>query len=130
MLWLWCRSAAIAPIRPLAWETPHAEGAALKRQKKKEKKKKKKKEHFYNYKSTFSHHLSSTPWVLSLFRLGWGGVAGKPSARSTEEIEEAGGQESKYLGEESKKVLLKDIVPPAPLYTTFMFIVWIFFLAF
>ena len=29
LLWLWCRPAAIAPIRPLAWEPPHAMGAAL-----------------------------------------------------------------------------------------------------
>ena len=34
MLWLWCRPAAVAPIRPLAWEPPYAAGAALKRQKK------------------------------------------------------------------------------------------------
>ena len=33
LLWLWCRSAAVAPIRPLAWEPPYAVGAALKRQK-------------------------------------------------------------------------------------------------
>ena len=39
LLWLWCRPAAIAPIRPLAWEPPYAAGRALemaKRQKKKE----------------------------------------------------------------------------------------------
>ena len=34
LLWLWCRPAAIALIRPLAWEPPYAIGA------KKEKKKK------------------------------------------------------------------------------------------
>ena len=28
-LWLWCRVAAAAPIRPLAWQPPHAEGVAL-----------------------------------------------------------------------------------------------------
>ena len=33
LLWLWCRPAAIAPIRPLAWEPPYATGEALKRQK-------------------------------------------------------------------------------------------------
>ena len=33
LLWLWCRPAATAPIRPLAWEPPYAAGAALKRQK-------------------------------------------------------------------------------------------------
>ena len=38
MLWLWCKLAAAAPIQPLAWEPPHAVGAALKKgQKKKEK---------------------------------------------------------------------------------------------
>ena len=36
---LWCRPAATALIRPLAWEPPYAEGAALKRQKTKKKKK-------------------------------------------------------------------------------------------
>ena len=29
LLWLWCRPAATAPIRPLAWEPPCAAGAAL-----------------------------------------------------------------------------------------------------
>ena len=33
LLWLWCRSAAAAPIQPLAWEPPYAAGMALKRQK-------------------------------------------------------------------------------------------------
>ena len=33
--WLWCRLAAVAPIRPLAWELPCSAGVALKRQKKK-----------------------------------------------------------------------------------------------
>ena len=28
-LWLWCGSAASAPIRPLAWELPHGAGVAL-----------------------------------------------------------------------------------------------------
>ena len=30
-LWLWCRSAAIAPIQPLGGEPPYAADAALKR---------------------------------------------------------------------------------------------------
>jgi len=30
LLWLWCRPAATAPIRPLAWEPPYTEGATLK----------------------------------------------------------------------------------------------------
>ena len=36
LLWLWRRLAATAPIRPLAWEAPHAANASLKIQKKKE----------------------------------------------------------------------------------------------
>ena len=43
MLWLWYRPAAVAPIRPPAWEPPCARGTALKKAKKKKKKKKKKK---------------------------------------------------------------------------------------
>ena len=34
LLWLWRRLAAAVPTRPLAWEPPYAEDAALKRQKK------------------------------------------------------------------------------------------------
>ena len=37
LLWLWCRLAAIALIRPLAWESPYATSMALKRQKTKKK---------------------------------------------------------------------------------------------
>ena len=35
LLWLWRRPAAVALIRPLAWEPPYAIGAALKKKKKK-----------------------------------------------------------------------------------------------
>ena len=28
LLWLWCRQAAMAPIRPPAWEPPYAERVA------------------------------------------------------------------------------------------------------
>ena len=35
LLWLWCRLAAAAPIRPLAWELPYTAGSALKKQKQK-----------------------------------------------------------------------------------------------
>ena len=35
LLWLWCRSAAAAPIRPLAWEPPYAASTAIKKKKKK-----------------------------------------------------------------------------------------------
>ena len=38
-LWLWCKPAAIAPIRPLAWEPPYAMGVALEKEKKEKKKK-------------------------------------------------------------------------------------------
>ena len=34
LLWLWHRPAAIALIRPLAWESPYASGAALKKRQK------------------------------------------------------------------------------------------------
>ena len=37
LLWLWCRLAAIALIRPLAWEPPYTAGAALEKTKKKKK---------------------------------------------------------------------------------------------
>ena len=30
LLWLWCRPVAVALIRPLAWELPHAAGTAQK----------------------------------------------------------------------------------------------------
>ena len=30
LLWLWCRLAAVAPIKPLTWKPPHAMGEALK----------------------------------------------------------------------------------------------------
>ena len=33
LLWLWCRPAATAPIRPLAWEPPYAAGVALEKTK-------------------------------------------------------------------------------------------------
>ena len=32
-MWLWRRLGAAAPIRPLAWESPYAIGAALKKKK-------------------------------------------------------------------------------------------------
>jgi len=37
LLWLWCRPVARAPIGPLAWEPPYAEGAALEKAKRKKK---------------------------------------------------------------------------------------------
>ena len=40
LLWLWHSLAAIALIRPLAWEPPYAAGAALEKAKRPKKKKK------------------------------------------------------------------------------------------
>ena len=42
--WLWCRPAATAPMRPLAWEPPYAARAALEKEKRQKKKKKKEEE--------------------------------------------------------------------------------------
>ena len=33
LLWLWHRPVATAPLKPLAWESPYATGAALKKTK-------------------------------------------------------------------------------------------------
>jgi len=38
-LWLWHRPVATAPIRPLAWESTYAVGAAIEKTKKQKKKK-------------------------------------------------------------------------------------------
>ena len=43
LLWLWCRPAATASIRPLAWEPPYANGAALENAKRQKRKKEKEK---------------------------------------------------------------------------------------
>ena len=40
LLWLWCRPAATALMRPLAWEPPYAAGVALKIKNKQTNKKK------------------------------------------------------------------------------------------
>ena len=52
LLWLWCRSAATAQTRPLAWEPPYAGGAALKMAKKKKNLKRKEKTLHFNMKQT------------------------------------------------------------------------------
>ena len=44
LLWLWCRLAVVALIRPLNWEPPYAVSAALKRTKKKERDRERKRE--------------------------------------------------------------------------------------
>ena len=44
LLWLWCRTVAMALIRLLAWESPYAAGAAQEMEKRQEKKKKEEEE--------------------------------------------------------------------------------------
>ena len=44
LLWLWCRPAAVAPVRPLSWEPPYAVGAVLKRQKERKKERERERE--------------------------------------------------------------------------------------
>ena len=61
LLCLWCRLAAVALIRPLAWEPSYAVDAALKRQKDKKKKK--------NSEETNQHCMVLTkPQTLFTFR--------------------------------------------------------------
>ena len=55
LLWLWCRPAAVTQILPLAWELPHALGAALKRKKKRKKKERKKQKKETNSVCQFRH---------------------------------------------------------------------------
>ena len=60
LLWLWQRPVAIALIRPLAWEPPHATGAALEKAKrqtnKQTKMKKQNKKNQPNKKNLECHH--------------------------------------------------------------------------
>ena len=58
LLWLWHRPAAVAPIRPLAWELPYAMGQ--KRQKRQKKKK--------THKQTpqISGYLDDSFWYITL----------------------------------------------------------------
>ena len=73
LLWLWCRLAATAPIRPLAWEPPYATGAALekaKRQKTKTTKKKTKLSGAYNSKHTVRTPSLLTPGKTKSYRKG------------------------------------------------------------
>lgn len=53
---LWCRLAAVAPIRPLAWEPAHAGSAALKKAKKSKKQKN----------MTIAVQVTAEVWVQSL----------------------------------------------------------------
>ena len=62
LVWLWHRPVATAPIRPLAWETPYAKGAALEKAKSQKKKdfqtlSNKDIAKFSSYNSSDSYHL-------------------------------------------------------------------------
>ena len=57
-LWLWHRPVASALIRPLAWELPYAEGAAIKK-----KKKERKKEKWSSHCGTAGSAESTKHWV-------------------------------------------------------------------
>ena len=54
LLWLWCRPAAVAPIRPLAWEPPHAMGAALEKTKR----------HTQTHKKERERNKEDTEWQI------------------------------------------------------------------
>ena len=60
LLWLWCRWAATALIRPLGWELPYAAGMALKRQK-------------------INPPLCSAPWMSDV---SWAPLGGPPAGWS------------------------------------------------
>ena len=64
LLWLWCRLVATAPIRPLAWETPYAAGAAQEIAKKKRQKKKKVRLYFKNLLTAlFTKRMKLDPYL-------------------------------------------------------------------
>ena len=61
LLWLWRRPVATAPVWPLAWEPPHAEGVALK---------KKRERSVVALFFFFSFFLGPQPQYLEVLRLG------------------------------------------------------------
>ena len=84
LLWLGSRPAAVAPIRPLAWEPLYAAGAALKRKKKKENHQRERfrvlrrsSNHLQGHHSSLSAGPGQLPEaldkVLVTFTLPWGG---------------------------------------------------------
>ena len=70
---LWCRPAAVAPIRPLAWEFPYAAGEALKRQRTKKKREEKKRFTLWLGVETWAGTLSFSTFenIMLLFLPGW-----------------------------------------------------------
>ena len=63
LLWLWHRPAAAALIRPLAWEPPYAESAALKRQKIKNKDYRENLRFILIVIQVFKNHIGRIPFV-------------------------------------------------------------------
>ena len=61
-LWLWCRPAAVALVRLLAWEPPHAAGAGMALKTQKTKKKKKKEKTVFNHEHPI---ISQFPFISS-----------------------------------------------------------------
>ena len=81
LLWLWCRSAAVALIGPLAWEPSYAAGTALKSQNKKKRglvdvytplNKHEGFYYYYYYYSSRKRHRLRKAWALESGRLGLG----------------------------------------------------------
>ena len=72
LLWLWCRPAAVAPIRlPLAWESPYAKGEALKTKNKQTNKKNKQKKNQDTVASKVKKVLYLTPSIPRWSRFHW-----------------------------------------------------------
>ena len=86
LLWLWCRLAAVALIRPPAWEPPWALGAVLKSKKKgkKEKEKALREEKFKGWSSHAPGRVVSVNIeVAEEHDGGWGGKEACESEAST-----------------------------------------------
>ena len=77
LLWLWHSLAATALIRPLAWELPHAAGAALKRQKKRERESDGVGQQFKQWVDAGSGHLSTSGKRLGILWMPWQGCGSK-----------------------------------------------------
>ena len=77
LLWLWCRLAATALIRPLAWEPPYAAGSALEKAKRQQQKQNKTKN------STSWWHLPRKSALMCLIRHTISEVLG-PQAKNSQ----------------------------------------------
>ena len=64
LLWLWCKLAATALIRPLAWESPCAVGAALEKTKRQKNQKQTKKNLFEEW-PNFSKRARAFPFPVT-----------------------------------------------------------------